>query len=87
MHIAEVQVFGSPGTRARVGRVTELTCGNLVTAVTLGPVPDPSYVHLLVIFSLGALVAGLAATSFVSQRYPHASTRWGLPSKGSLAPA
>jgi hypothetical protein len=45
MHIAEVQVFGSPGTRVRVGRVTDIECGNLVTAITLGPVPELAYVQ------------------------------------------
>ena len=42
MHIAEVEVLGCPGTRVRVGRVTEATCGNQVTAITMAPIPEPS---------------------------------------------
>ena len=44
MHLAEIEVFGSPGTRVKVGKVTHVACGNQVTAVTMAPETDKSYV-------------------------------------------
>jgi hypothetical protein len=48
LHIAEVQVLGSPGTITRVGKVTHVACGNQVTAVTMAALPQASYVALVV---------------------------------------
>ena len=42
MHFAEVEVFGSPGTRVKIGKVTHVACGNQVTAVTMAPELDAS---------------------------------------------
>lgn len=74
LHVAQIEVFGAPGTRPRVGRVTHVECGKQITAVTMGAVADPAYVAAMrcdcvsVYLCVCELALSRPFTSFVRQR-------------------